>query len=337
MLTFSTNHSLPSIIIMLFSITMFQNSIEKWEKRVRIHFLQNFLLQNGYFLQRRRHHTTQPTSTVLMLQFTSDKIIPNFMKKILPNGVFYKYYLPFHSLIKKVPERIHSLVKTCVDTFKRKTRQQQNTTHSSQDQNKTLHKYLRKIERSMRKLEEALGRGTSRPNTTRKKLSKGRKRLNEILKRKRRQKRFRRKLNRINLLFPPPTTHDPERDGDIRDIFETTKYVTWKRKKKTLKTTRRKRNLTRTTAGVLSKKKRRKEEKLKKKRARSNKTNPKCDKILKMRESIIKNQVKRKIIEDINYRFHKKMARKNISVPEIIVPKVILRWIHKRTKAQYFL
>ncbi|KAI5709688.1 hypothetical protein M8J75_002383 [Diaphorina citri] len=198
------------------------NSIEKWEKRVRIHFLQNFLLQNGYFLQRRRHHTTQPTSTVLMLQFTSDKIIPNFMKKILPNGVFYKYYLPFHSLIKKVPERIHSLVKTCVDTFKRKTRQQQNTTHSSQDQNKTLHKYLRKIERSMRKLEEALGRGTSRPNTTRKKLSKGRKRLNEILKRKRRQKRFRRKLNRINLLFPPPTTHDPERDGDIRDIFETT-------------------------------------------------------------------------------------------------------------------
>uniref|UniRef100_A0A8D9BF31 Uncharacterized protein n=1 Tax=Cacopsylla melanoneura TaxID=428564 RepID=A0A8D9BF31_9HEMI len=117
-------------------------SSEKWKKRVRFHYLQNFLLQNGFFLDRRNHHTTRPTTlptTLLMLPYNTDRIIPNFMKKILPSNMFYKYYLPLTNIIKKVPGQIQTFVETCVDKFKRNSNIKKKRTQ--EQQNKTLHRY----------------------------------------------------------------------------------------------------------------------------------------------------------------------------------------------------
>lgn len=220
-------------------------------------------------MRRKKHHTTQATAkptTLLMLPYNSDKFVPRFMQKILPTFMYYKYYLPLHSIIKKVPGRIQSLVKTAVDTIKGKVNGRRKKT--KHNRNKTLHRYLRKIEKSLRRLEISL-KIANRTYTT-KKPSKSQKKFKVQLRRVRRKKKFKRLLKEINKMYPTPVTY-PTNFLGMREMM-TTRKVTWKTTRKKFRTTRRKRNRTRTST-VMSKRKRKIAEKQRKREQRAQMAN----------------------------------------------------------------
>lgn len=159
-----------------------------------------------------------------MLPFSSEKIIPKFLQNILPSNVFYGYFLPLQSIVKKTNDYIHNIVKTCVIKLKGKS-----DNRTKYRQNGILCKYLRRVGRTLKQLELVLDKINTTSNDKNTKLK-------EQQRRKRRYKRFKKLLKKINILFPMENAINTMED---LPTAPPTRFVTWKLKKR-LRTTRRK-------------------------------------------------------------------------------------------------
>lgn len=226
-------------------------SEEKWERRVRFHFLKNYLLQNGFTMVRRREHSTTATPfprTAPTPRAHNENLIPNIMKRVLPRSMYYKY-LRAHTfinkvsgLVLKVPKHLRSVAQTCLETIRNMTRKKCRSPPS----NKTIRKYFRKIDKYLTELERALDKHNAslKKNTGKKLVGKGFKKVKAMLKRKRRKKKFRRQLYDINQAIPPRTTTVATLRGYARMTISGSNEITLRTKRRKIRTTRRKRNKT---------------------------------------------------------------------------------------------